>query len=57
MEYWDQGWGIKVNPSKRQEELRRYSKYEKKLLNYYSFDSKINKFYFAQPYIISIINN
>ena len=40
-----------------QEELRRYSKYEKKLLNYYSFDSKINKFYFGQPYIISIINN
>ena len=38
-----------------QEGLRIYSKYEKELLNYFTFNSKINKFYFAQPYIIAII--
>ena len=38
-----------------QEGLRRYSKYEKELLDYYTFDSKVNKFYFAQTYIIAII--
>ena len=37
------------------EGLRLYYGYEEGLLNYFNFHSKINKFYFAQPYIKAII--
>ena len=40
---------------KMQEGLRKYGKYQKELMNYYNFESKITKFYFAQPYIKAII--
>ena len=38
-----------------QEGLRLYNSYENEMINYYDFDSKINKFYFAQPYMKAII--
>ena len=44
------------NPFYRMKEgLRLYRNYEYELINYYNFNPKINKFYFAQPYILAII--
>ena len=37
------------------EGLRKYQYYQNQLSEYYNFKSKINKFYFAQPYIQAII--
>ena len=37
------------------EGLKRYEHYEKELMDYFNFDSKVNKFYFTQPYIKAII--